>query len=256
MLLGIDHVVIAVRDVGASARTLERDVGLTFTGGGRHEAMGTYNRLAFLGDAYIEVIGVFDRDLVLASPTFALGNAVLAVLDAGGEGLATYALSTDDVAAEAAVLRAGGSPIDASVSGSRLRADGEVVRWVTAFPELGPDRPPFLIEHEPSGAEWGEEARAARAAFRHPGGGRVRLVSLELPVTDSAAVVAREYGTVLGIAFSERWRAAIGDQAITLRDGTGGEPVVGLLGEPGTAPMDVVRVGVRWHRTPGPPVLA
>ena len=61
MLLGIDHLVIAVRDPDAAAATIERDLGIAFTGGGRHDAWGTFNRLAFLGDSYLELIGVFDR---------------------------------------------------------------------------------------------------------------------------------------------------------------------------------------------------
>ena len=63
MLLGIDHLVIAVRDPDAAAATMEADLGLAVTGGGRHEHAGTFNRLAFLGDTYLELIGVFDRAL-------------------------------------------------------------------------------------------------------------------------------------------------------------------------------------------------
>jgi len=48
MLLGIDHLVVAVESVDGAAEELERELGLAFTGGGRHEAWGTYNRLAFL----------------------------------------------------------------------------------------------------------------------------------------------------------------------------------------------------------------
>ena len=108
----------------------------------------------------------------------------MALLDAGREGLATYALATDDVTGEVERLRAAGSSIGDAVPGSRRRPDGELVRWVTAFPILGPERPPFLIEHEPVGAEWGPEARAARAAFRHPVGGAVRLEGLTIPARD------------------------------------------------------------------------
>ncbi len=248
MLLGIDHLVVAVRSVEAAADVMERDLGLAATGGGRHEAMGTYNRLAFLGDTYIELIGVFDATLVRSSRSFAVGGAALRQLEERGEGLATYALATDDVTRDVARLRAAGSPIGEPVAGSRVRPDGELVRWVCAFPELGPERPPFLIEHEAAGAEWGDEARATRAAFRHPGGGRVRLTALALPVANVAGV-AREYGSVLGITFGEGWRAALGVQSIALRVGEG-TPVVELAGEPGTAPLDVVRFGVRWRRVP------
>jgi hypothetical protein len=248
VLLGIDHLVVAVRSVEAAAAVLERDLGLAVTGGGRHEAMGTYNRLAFVGDAYIELIGVFDAALVRSSSSFAVGGAALAHLDERGEGLATYAVATDDVAQDVARLRAIGSPIGDPVAGARTRPDGEVVRWTCAFPELGPERPPFLIEHEATGAEWGDDARATRAAFRHPAGGRVWLTALDLPVTD-APTVARAYGAVLGIAFMERWRATIGAQSIRLLDGQG-TPMVELTGEPGTTPLDLVRFGVRWRRVP------
>ena len=118
VLLGIDHLVVAVRSVEAAADVLERDLGLAVTGGGRHEAMGTYNRLAFLGDTYVELIGVFDAALVRSSPSFAVGSAALAQLEERGEGLATYALATDDVARDVARLRAAGSPIGEPVGGS------------------------------------------------------------------------------------------------------------------------------------------
>jgi hypothetical protein len=77
----------------------------------------------------------------------------------------------------------------------------------------------------------------------------VRLASLGLPATDRA-LVARAYGTVLGIAFSEAWRATIGRQQVVLHDGDG-TPVVDLVAEDG-APLDVVRLGIRWRRRAAP----
>ena len=250
MLLGIDHLVIAVRDPDAAAVHLEQDAGLAFTGGGRHAAMGTFNRLAFLGDTYLELIGVFDQGLVASATRFAVGRAAMEMLAEGREGLATYALATDDVAGDAARLRAGGSLIGEPVAGSRTRPDGGVVRWATAFPPLGPNPPPFLIEHEHAGAEWSDEARAARQAFRHPVGGRVRMTALELPVADPAAT-ADAYGRALGIAFSEGWQAVVGSQAVVLRVAAKGDPpVVRLAGEAATPDLDIVRSGIRWIRTP------
>ena len=86
MLLGIDHLVIAVADPDAAAAVMEADLGLAVTGGGRHEDGGTFNRLAFLGDTYLELIGVFDRERVLASPAAAVGRAALGLLDRGLRG--------------------------------------------------------------------------------------------------------------------------------------------------------------------------
>jgi len=250
VLLGIDHLVIAVRDPDAEAAGVERAIGLAFTGGGRHEGSGTFNRLAFLGDTYVELIGVFDAGLVRSSPAFAVGGATLALLDAGREGLATFALATDDVTGDVARLRAAGSAIGEPVAGSRTRPDGDVVRWITAFPALGPGEPPFLIEHEPRGAEWSAEARAARAAFRHPVGGRVRLAGLSIPVGDPAAARDR-YERTVGLRFERTGRATIGGQVIELRTASRGGtlPIVDLAGEPATPPLDVVASGVRWRRS-------
>jgi hypothetical protein len=249
MLLGIDHLVIAVADPDAAAITLEADLGLAVTGGGRHERAGTWNRLAFLGDTYLELIGVFDRALVLANRSFAVGRATLAVLDAGHEGLATYALAVDDTARAVVALQAAGSRIGDPVMGSRVRPDGEVVRWTTAFPALGPAEPPFLIEHEAEGAEWGVPARKARARFRHPTGGRVRLASLVLPVADPDAV-AGTYRREVGLD-ATNGSALVGVQAIALTRGrAGATPIVSLVADAGTPALDVVRFGIRWLRLP------
>lgn len=249
MLLGIDHLVIAVRDPDAAAATLEADLGLAVTGGGRHERAGTWNRLAFLGDSYLELIGVFDRNLVLANRAFAVGRATLAVLDAGHEGLATYALAVDDTARAVAILHATGSRIGEPVMGSRVRPDGEVVRWTTAFPALGIAEPPFLIEHQADGAEWGITARKARARFHHPAGGRVRLASLVVPVADPDAV-AEAYRRDVGLDVTDG-SALVGVQGVALTRGRpGATPIVSLVAETGTPLLDIVRFGIRWLRLP------
>ena len=193
MLLGIDHLVIAIADPDAAAALLEAELGLAATGGGRHET-GTHNRLAFLGDAYLELIGVWDRGLALAHP---IGAAVVRALDAGAPGLVTWALATDGARREVMALRAAGSAISDVIAGSRVRPDGETVAWQCAFPpRLGPTEPPFLIEHELSGREWGEDARRTRAAFVHPFGGRARLVGIEIVVPDPKATAAACAGVV------------------------------------------------------------
>ena len=187
VLLGIDHLVIAVRDPDAAADELAADLGLAVTGGGRHEHAGTFNRLAFLGDTYLELIGVFDRSLA-AAPAAVRGRASRsAVLDDGREGLATWAVATDDVAAEVERLRAAGSPIGDVAAGHGRGPTARSCAGSTAFPVLGPDRPPFLIEHEPAGAEWGAEARAARAASGTRPAGRPVSITIPVPISGAAA---------------------------------------------------------------------
>ncbi len=107
MFLGIDHLVIAVADPDTAAAELARDLGLEAGGGGRHDALGTFNRLVWLGDAYIELIGVFDRTLAEGSW---IGAPTVRTLDAGG-GLATWAVATDALDDDVARLRSIGSDL-------------------------------------------------------------------------------------------------------------------------------------------------
>ena len=215
MLLGIDHLVIAVPEPDAAAADLEAALGLAATGGGRHERAGTFNRLIFLGDTYLELIGVWDRALASAHP---IGAAALAALDAGTPGLVTWAIATDDAQREVAALRAAGSTIGNAVPGERVRPDGGVVRWHVATAEpLAADRPPFLIEHELAGPEWGDAARRARAAFIHPFGGQARVVGLELAVAHPSEVAA-DLARTVGVAFSPAPGAQPGDQEARVGD--------------------------------------
>src|SRR3989449_10200850 len=107
MFLGIDHLAIAVADPDEAATQLERELGLAATGGGRHDALGTFNRLIWLGDSYLELVGVFDRAHAESSW---LGAPTLRALDVGG-GLATWAIATDDLDHDVAELRGAGSDL-------------------------------------------------------------------------------------------------------------------------------------------------
>ena len=248
MLLRLDHLVIAVPDPEAAAVELERTVGLVCTGGGRHPLWGTHNRLAWLGDTYVELIGVFDPTLATLGP---VARPVLAALMAAQSGLVSFALATDDAAADAARLRATGSPLGEPETRSRTRPDGEVVTWHAAHGELGPALPPFILEHELSGAEWSDDARAARAAFEHPLGGLVRLVGLEIPVPDVAAAAAAYARTVGLDVEASSSTAHVGDQSIRLVPGRPlTDPAVvelELIGAATVVRRDVDACGVRWR---------
>jgi len=255
MLLGLDHLVIAVPDPEAAAAELEREAGIACAGGGRHPLWGTFNRLAWFGDTYLELIGLFDLSL---APNGAVSRAVAAALDAGHVGLVSYAVATDGVDADVARLRALGSDLGDVEARSRTRPDGEVVSWRAAFPtSLGPAVPPFLVEHELMGAEWGDAARAARASFAHPLGGPARIVALELPVPDIEAATDA-YARTVGIEFSaidpRSAHAVIGSQLVRLHHGVPywNPAVVEIAvdrapGSPGGAPREIDALGVRWR---------
>ena len=215
MLIGIDHLVIAVPDPDSAAADLAAALGLTPGGGGRHDRLGTYNRLIWLGDTYLELIGVFDAELA--------GESWVGAADAArpriraGTGLATWAVATDDIEGDLARLRATGSDLGPVQPGERTRPDGRVVTWrLAAAPTLEPAGPPFLIEHDPTSAEWTAADRAARAA--EP----ARLTALEIGVTDVAATTFRFLKTV-GLRFRPSLQgggardADIGRQIVRIR---------------------------------------
>jgi len=216
MASGIDHVVIAVPDPDAAADELSEALGIAFTGGGRHERLGTFNRIAFLGDAYLELLGVSDETEATGWPVGAAGVRELQ----GGGGFATYALLEDELEVRVAALQAAGSSIGPVVHGSRKRPDGDLVEWWSAAPaELGPDRPPFLIKHAYAGDEWGSAAMASRRAFQHPIGSPASLLRLEIATSDPPALAA-DYAAEVGV---ELW--AVGDLAV----GTVGRHVIRLV---------------------------
>ncbi len=196
MIRGIDHVVIACADPDAAASQLEAALGLTATGGGRHEGSGTFNRIAWLADgSYLELIGVSDPDAALRQP---VGAAAVRALEAPGGGMATYALRDDALEVTASTLAAIGS-FGAASHGSRQRDDGELVEWWSSFPttDLAADATPFLIQHALAGTEWSHAALAERANFRHPIGSPVSLVRLDVACGDppyTAATIHEHLG--------------------------------------------------------------
>lgn len=54
-----DHLVLAARDLDAGAAWLEHHLGVVLAAGGKHERMGTHNRLLSLGERfYLELIAI------------------------------------------------------------------------------------------------------------------------------------------------------------------------------------------------------
>jgi len=144
-VIELDHVLIAVDDLDAASREVEQRHGLASVEGGRHQGLGTANRIVPLGETYLELVAVVDEAEAAAS---GFGRWVT-----GGDlpRLLGWCARTDDLDSVAGRL-------DLTIAdGARARPDGTVLRWRMAGLERSAEEPslPFFIE-------WG-------AGTPHPG---------------------------------------------------------------------------------------
>lgn len=189
MLLGVDHIVIAVRDL---ERAIEdyKHLGFTVVPGGRHP-VGTYNGLiAFADGSYIELIS-FYRD----NPE----HRWWAFLQKR-EGLVDFCFQTDDLLGDTGKLRRAGVKIEDPVPWSRARPDGYQLKWLLSL-AVEPHRgvAPFLIQDVTP-----REERVPRDVD-HPNG--VAGIGAILVAVDDLTTVARWYSTVLDTASTTSARA-------------------------------------------------
>lgn len=145
MLLGLDHVVIAVHDLDAAGRQLGHALGVTVTPGGIHPNVGTQNSIIRFGVEYIELISVRDETEAASSDR---SRVVIESLRRG-DGLLGYALGSDGLDADMAEAAGRNIRLTGPISGSRRRPDGSVMTWQQAYVANDPYGHvlPFLIQH-------------------------------------------------------------------------------------------------------------
>jgi hypothetical protein len=61
-MIELDHVLIAVADLDAAAQEVQDRYGLASVEGGRHQGLGTANRIVPLGETYLELVAMVDDD--------------------------------------------------------------------------------------------------------------------------------------------------------------------------------------------------
>ena len=137
MILGIDHIVIAVHNLDAAIETYG-GLGFTVVEGGRHP-YGSHNALiGFADGSYIELLAFYEDSP--AHPWWDL-------LHQRGGGLIDFCMATDDIRADLAAFRAKGVDAGDLTDGGRRRPDGYEVRWINN--KVGGDFQgvmPFIIE--------------------------------------------------------------------------------------------------------------
>jgi len=162
MGIRFDHLVVAARDLAEGAAWLEARLGVPMSGRGRHEAMGTHNRLLSLGPGrYLEMIAIDPE----ASPPgrarwFDLDAPAVRVRLAQGPALVTWVVRSDDIDATVGAL-AGGKPeilpmsrgayrwrIGVPLSGTLAQAGTSptAIQWLTDHPTLALPDPGCRLE--------------------------------------------------------------------------------------------------------------
>lgn len=143
--LTLDHVVIAVRDLGAARESYTALLGRSPSWSGRHPAYGTENVLYRLENTYVELLSPRGD----AAPG-SWGERLLAHLARGGDGLWAIAIGTADLDARVAILRARGLPVADPAPGEGEDLDTGARRaWRNAFIPVEATRGVncFLIKH-------------------------------------------------------------------------------------------------------------
>jgi catechol 2,3-dioxygenase-like lactoylglutathione lyase family enzyme len=189
MLIGVDHVLIAVEDLDIAIETYER-LGFQVLRGGKHPKMGTHNALVPLADgSYLELIGVWDRELAAQAAPY-----ILATLQHENR-LARFALESDNLDGDVMAMRARGFDLGDAQAGERERPDGQKVAWRSAFPADA--RLPFVIQDVTP-----RELRVPAPTFGI--GQNVRMGDVNVGVVDLKSAI-EQYQKLLGEDGEDGW---------------------------------------------------
>jgi len=157
---GIDHAVLAVRDLDAAAASF-RELGFTLTPRGHH-SIGSQNYCVMLGSTYIELLAPMS-----VHPWLEHYREFLR----GGEGVAAIALRTEDADVACEALRAQGVPATSPMDLSRP-VDGGVARFRLVRIEGVPHV--FVCEHQTPELVW-------RPEWQRHENGALDLAAVALP---------------------------------------------------------------------------
>ena len=180
----LDHLVIAARDLAEGVSWLEARLGVPMSGGGRHEAMGTHNRLLSLGPScYLEVIAIDPQGIAPSRPRwFDLDSAALQERLARGPALVTWAVRCEDIAGTVEALGGGVDILPIARGAYRWRigvppsgalpqagTTPTVLQWesthpTAALPDAGCRIEKLLLHHPEAAATLGELRGAGMGA--------------------------------------------------------------------------------------------
>jgi catechol 2,3-dioxygenase-like lactoylglutathione lyase family enzyme len=182
MHFSLDHVVIAVKDLGRAVEDYQA-LGFTVVVGGRHPPPRTSSNalIVFEDGAYLELIS-WDPP----NPAERWSN----LLQEHGEGYVDFALIPENLPQAIEEAKARGLHLNGPIDGRRERPDGVEVRWQTAR-QATFDLPFLCADLTP------REIRVPSGAMRKHANGASGVSKVVVAVTDLAASVTR-YEALLG----------------------------------------------------------
>lgn len=148
MAIFFDHLVWFFKNPEKAISPLKQR-GLHAVKGGRHESWGTYNTLTYFGLSYIEFLGIENLSIAEKHGENRLVTQIVEQLaKERREGPAKVALRTNQIEELAKKFKAEGLTVYGPLTGERVRADGQVIRWSLLFPEYAENKVslPFFIE--------------------------------------------------------------------------------------------------------------
>lgn len=203
MLQNLDHVIVAVRDLAAAARTYTALLGRGPSWRGEHPALGTVNVLYRLDNTYLELLS--------PQPEGSLAEGLRAQLEEKGEGLLGLAFGTEDAdSCRAALAERGLHPAAPRKGLGRDRDSGAVREFLSVL--LSPDESRgvllFAIQH------LSPPVLLPPAGLVAPAAGAVAGVDHVVVRTSDAEAAKQLYGRELGIRLAldrsfEQWGARL-----------------------------------------------
>ena len=127
----LDHIVVAALSLDAGARFIREKLGVEIPPGGRHESMGTHNRLMRLGrDSFLEVIALDPHGRAPDRPRwYGLDDPAMRACLRDGPSLIAWVIRTADIAA---AVDAAAIPL-----GTITRVSRGALSWRLTLPDDG-----------------------------------------------------------------------------------------------------------------------
>lgn len=196
MITRFDHAILAVNSLQNVVTDLRTQFGFDAKRGGKHTGLGTENAMIRFGLDYIELLGVHDRNEVIAAGV--KRQSLLDYIDDNDGGWLAFSMATDNIRRLAKHFNDIGLRSLGPYPMERVRPDGSILRWQLLVPEHSAWRKPwpFFIQWELPDDE--------RIQLEQPGQhacGNCKVTGVRLIVRD---LEAAEYLYVHQLGFEKR----------------------------------------------------